>query len=152
MSGALDCFPKAFPRQHKDAWEGVHSPHAAHTNPTNMRRTPAQPTRAWVWYRRSVSKPKLSMTGRKAWREAERRGTHIGSFRGRHWAGLALLNVPAAATMHNGPSWAAVKNTHLDNEDGGAGLRHICRHVAAPLGQHSIDGGDAVCMRRQAGK
>lgn len=34
---------------------------------------------------------------------------------------------------------------HLDNEDGGAGLGHVCRHVAAPLGQHGVNGGDAVC-------
>ena len=33
----------------------------------------------------------------------------------------------------------------LDDEDGGAWLGHVRRHVAAPLGQHCVDGGDAVC-------
>lgn len=32
------------------------------------------PTRTWVWYRRSVSNPKLSITGRKALREGGRAG------------------------------------------------------------------------------
>ena len=35
----------------------------------------------------------------------------------------------------------------LHNEDGRARLGHVCGDVPSPLGQHRIDGGDAVCAR-----
>eukprot|EP00983_Pelagomonas_calceolata_P120866 1160744-Pelagomonas_calceolata.AAC.18 len=56
-----------------------------------------------------------------------------------HWHRVNAVYTPTQRTHTHTPAWCTA--------DGGAWFGHICRDMASALGQHVVDGGDAVCRR-----
>jgi len=77
----------------------------------------------WVWYLKSVSKPKDSITGKNAW---QRRGVH-----------MRIHAITWKHCINNRRCYRYLKS-NLDNVGRGSRLRNISSNVSTPTRQHGV--------------